>query len=60
MPHHRRAHDDRHSLAPASRFLTDDALATLDIHDTSVRPAPDVAAATAARVALPSLDELWA
>ncbi len=60
MPHHRRAHDDRHSLAPASRFLTDEALATLDIHDTSVRPAPDVAAKAAARVALPSLDELWA
>ncbi len=60
MPHHRRAHDDRHSLAPATRFLTEQALATVDVHDAGSRSAPDTPADTAARVALPSLDELWA
>ena len=30
MPHHRRARDDRHSFAPESRFLTPEALCTLD------------------------------
>ncbi len=34
MPHHRRALDDRHSFAPISRFLDDDAVeATLSIED---------------------------
>jgi DNA helicase-2/ATP-dependent DNA helicase PcrA len=31
MPHHRHARDDRHSYAPASRFLTDEAVATTDL-----------------------------
>ena len=39
MPHHRRGRDDRHSYAPESRFLTEDALATLDIVETP-RPEP--------------------
>ncbi len=61
MPHHRRALDDRHSFALASRFLDDDALATMDIHED--RPAAASPAASAApasvRVSLPSLDELF-
>ncbi len=31
MPHHRRARNDRHSFAPASRFLDGDLLATVEI-----------------------------
>jgi DNA helicase-2/ATP-dependent DNA helicase PcrA len=59
MPHHRRAQDDRHSYAPASRFLDEAALAVLDIRED--RPAIPAmrAPATTARVALPTLDELW-
>ena len=42
MPHHRRARDDRHSLAPASRFL--DALAAgLVAVEEAVPPRPSVA-----------------
>jgi DNA helicase-2/ATP-dependent DNA helicase PcrA len=59
MPHHRHARDDRHSYAPASRFLDESALAAMDVLED--RPAiPTVRApATSARVALPTLDELW-
>lgn len=59
MAHHRRARDDRHSYAPASRFLGRTALATMDIRED--RPTiPDTrVATTTARVALPTLDELW-
>jgi len=59
LPHHRRAQDDKHSYAPASRFLDGSALATMDIHEER-RTAPAVPAPVpAARVALPTLDELW-
>jgi DNA helicase-2/ATP-dependent DNA helicase PcrA len=59
MPHHRRAHDDRHSYAPTSRFLDEDALAAMDILED--RPAiPTMRSpVTASRVAMPTLDELW-
>ena len=63
MPHQRYTTGDRHSLAPASRFLTDAALSTLDITEAAPpappppRPRP---VATAARLALPTLDDLWA
>lgn len=73
MPHHRHARDDRHSMAPISRFLDDGALETLDVVDlTPPRPAPVGAdpadpadpagsmARAAARVALPDLADLWA
>jgi DNA helicase-2/ATP-dependent DNA helicase PcrA len=33
MPHHRRAGDDRHSFAQQSRWLTDEVLALLDVHE---------------------------
>ena len=59
MPHHRRTHDDRHSYAPASRFLDEHALAAVDIaEDRPAIPATRTPA-TAARVALPTLAELW-
>jgi DNA helicase-2/ATP-dependent DNA helicase PcrA len=60
MPLHRHTISDRHSLAPASRFLTDAALTTLDITE-SAPPAPRPRnVPTAARLALPTLDDLWA
>jgi hypothetical protein len=31
MPHHRRSRNDRHSYAPASRFLDRDLLATVEL-----------------------------
>jgi hypothetical protein len=59
MPHHRHAHDDRHSYAAASRFLDDGAVAAMDIlEDRPAIPAKR-SPATASRVALPALDELW-
>jgi DNA helicase II / ATP-dependent DNA helicase PcrA len=60
MPHHRHARDDKHSFAAISRFLDDSALAAVDVTDlTPTRPAPRRVGATA-RVALPTLDDLWA
>jgi DNA helicase-2/ATP-dependent DNA helicase PcrA len=59
LPHHRRAQDDKHSYAPASRFLDAAALATMDIQEER-RAQPAVPApASGARIALPALDELW-
>jgi DNA helicase-2/ATP-dependent DNA helicase PcrA len=59
MPHHRRARDDKHSFAPASRFLTESAVAALDVHEAAViRPA--VLSPASAPVVLPTLDDLWA
>ena len=60
MPHQRYSHSDKHSLAPASRFLTDGALATLDICEADPPAPPPRRALTTARVALPTLDDLWA
>ncbi len=60
MPHHRHARDDRHSFAPISRFLDEEAMATIDIEDlTPPRPTPAGVGAPA-RVRLPTLDDLWA
>jgi DNA helicase-2/ATP-dependent DNA helicase PcrA len=61
MPHHRQARDDKHSFALASRFLSTEAMATVQIVD--VRPGVRTAAVSpdpAVRVELPTLDELWA
>jgi DNA helicase-2/ATP-dependent DNA helicase PcrA len=59
MPHHRRARDDRHSYAPASRFLTDEVLATADVVQIP-RPVPAFSAAPdAPPVAAPELDALF-
>ena len=41
MPHHRHARDDKHSFAPVSRFLDEEAMAALDVEDLSPpRPTP--------------------
>jgi DNA helicase II / ATP-dependent DNA helicase PcrA len=60
MPHHRRARDDRHSYAPASRFLTDDVLATAELVEIP-RPVPasNAAAAGLPAVPAPALDALF-
>jgi DNA helicase-2/ATP-dependent DNA helicase PcrA len=60
MPHHRRARDDRHSYAPASRFLTDEVLATADVVEVA-RPTPAFSAAAVDLpvVAAPELDALF-
>ncbi|HZC73380.1 MAG TPA: ATP-dependent helicase [Jatrophihabitans sp.] len=60
MPHHRRGRDDRHSYAPASRFLTDNVLATADVVEFA-RPVSALAAATSdlPLVAAPELDALF-
>jgi DNA helicase-2/ATP-dependent DNA helicase PcrA len=59
MPHHRRAHDDKHSYAPASRFLDDAALAAMEIREDRPSNAAARTPASTARIALPTLDELW-
>ena len=46
MPHHRHARDDRHSYAPASRFLTDEAVATTEVVQVP-RPTPKLELASA-------------
>jgi DNA helicase-2/ATP-dependent DNA helicase PcrA len=59
MPHHRRARDDRHSYAPESRFLTPEALQTLEIVEAPRPQAPSSPAASLPRVAIPSLNSLF-
>ena len=58
MPHHRRGRDDRHSYAPASRFLDRAADLCERIERAPARP-ESPAIALAARVELPAMDELW-
>jgi DNA helicase-2/ATP-dependent DNA helicase PcrA len=58
MPHHRRARDDRHSLAPASRFLDGLALATLEVHE-QVPARPPVPSGFAGPTIAVDLDALW-
>jgi DNA helicase-2/ATP-dependent DNA helicase PcrA len=59
MPHHRRARDDRHSFAPQSRFITDAAIAVMDVHQPRRTADPVVLPVGAARVAIPTLDALF-
>jgi DNA helicase-2/ATP-dependent DNA helicase PcrA len=61
MPHHRRARDDRHSYAPASRFLTTEALATMEVVEAP-RPQPASRPAVGESLpaaTMPSLDALF-
>ncbi len=59
MPHHRRGQDDKHSYAPISRFLDDAALAMMDIREDRP-PVPASRAQTSpARIAMPTMDDLW-
>ena len=63
MPHHRHARDDRHSMAPISRFLDAGALDTVEVVDlTPARPAAvgPAGASAAVRVSMPDLADLWA
>jgi DNA helicase-2/ATP-dependent DNA helicase PcrA len=59
MPHHRSSRNDRHSLAPESRFLTSAALAVLEVVEA---PRPQttarLAAAALPSARMPSLDAL--
>jgi DNA helicase-2/ATP-dependent DNA helicase PcrA len=59
MPYNRRSRNDRHGLAPASRFLEGEVLSALDIQeDTPSRPR--VAAGVAAHATITvDLDHLW-
>jgi len=59
MPHHRAAHDDKHSYAPASRFLGADAMRTLEVHEAAIVRPSTPRSPTSARVTMPTLDELW-
>ncbi len=60
QPHHRRARDDRHSYAQASRFITAEARAVLDTIPMNPRRTIALPADVAdVRVAVPSLDDLW-
>jgi DNA helicase-2/ATP-dependent DNA helicase PcrA len=65
MPHHRNARDDRHSYAPQARFLTDEAVALMDLRVPESRQPgsrPDAVAQSlrnGARVAVPTMDELF-
>jgi DNA helicase II / ATP-dependent DNA helicase PcrA len=58
MPHHRRASDDRHSLAPLSRFLDERVKSTLEIIEEPPRGF-QVANSTSEKVIV-DLDPLWA
>jgi DNA helicase-2/ATP-dependent DNA helicase PcrA len=60
LPHHRHARDDRHSYAPASRFLTPEALAAMDVIEAPRAQSPAaVSGADLPSVAMPSLDALF-
>jgi hypothetical protein len=59
MPVHRRARNDRHCLAPASRFLEGEVLSALDIQEETP-PRPRTAGIAAARSTITvDLDHLW-
>jgi DNA helicase-2/ATP-dependent DNA helicase PcrA len=58
MPHHRGASDDRHSLAPLSRFIDETVQSTLEIVEESPRGFK-VAGSSAEKVIV-NLDALWA
>jgi DNA helicase-2/ATP-dependent DNA helicase PcrA len=59
MPHHRRARDDRHSYAPASRFLTDEVLATAEVVEAARAVQAFAAPTDAPPVPAPELDALF-
>lgn len=62
MPHHRRARDDKHSYAQQSRFLTEAAVAVMDVTQPRRTAVPAVSEASgpgAPRVAIPTLGELF-
>ncbi len=59
MPHHRRGRNDRHSLAPASRFLDEPVLSALDVReDVPSRPRVTSGAVTQSTITV-DLEHLW-
>jgi DNA helicase-2/ATP-dependent DNA helicase PcrA len=59
MPYHRRARNDRHCLAPASRFLEGEVLSALDLQEqTPARPRAGAAAVAHGPITV-DLDHLW-
>jgi DNA helicase-2/ATP-dependent DNA helicase PcrA len=58
MPHHRRGRDDRHSLAPASRFLDAAALQSLEVQEQIPARAPVRAAGAVTSISV-DLEALW-
>jgi DNA helicase-2/ATP-dependent DNA helicase PcrA len=59
MPVHRRAHNDRHCLAPASRFLDGNVLSALEVQELTP-PRPRLASVQAAHATITvDLDHLW-
>jgi DNA helicase-2/ATP-dependent DNA helicase PcrA len=60
MPHQRYTRSDRHSIVPASRFLTEQAMATLEVIEAAPPAPPARRTLTLARVTVPTLDDLWA
>jgi DNA helicase-2/ATP-dependent DNA helicase PcrA len=65
MPHHPRSRDDRHSYAPQSRFLTDEAVAVMDVVLPEPAPAAVGSAARAGqdggrpRITVPTVEALF-
>ncbi len=59
MPHHRWARDDKHSLAPESRFLTPQALQTLEVVQAPRTETRISATDSLPAVAIPTLDALF-
>jgi len=58
MPHRRRSSDDRHSYAPASRFL--DGLETIcETTEVAREVTEALPSAVSGRLSLPQLDDLW-
>jgi hypothetical protein len=59
MPYQRRSRNDRHGLAPGSRFLEGEVLSALDIQDqTPPRPRAPAVAVVHAPISV-DLDHLW-
>jgi len=59
MPVYRRAHNDRHCLAPASRFLSEEVLGALEVQELAP-PRPKVASIGAPHATITvDLDHLW-
>ena len=59
MPYHRRARNDRHCLAPASRFLDDEVLSALDVQEQAPsRPRSRLRPPAHAPITV-DLDHLW-
>lgn len=58
MPHHRRAHDDRHTLVPTSRFIDGAVTAALDVSDAAASRSTEVGGPWSSPISV-DLDALW-